>query len=124
VSALDLLTRFRRRPRPEGSRADDHVPAAEHAAQAGECDHVTPAAPTPSEPSQRREPKPATIRAPLTSAPRPVTPSAPASGKLAALTPALGRQKAGQALWAPHLLSASDRRQAEQILRELRDGHL
>ncbi|MGH3376008.1 MAG: hypothetical protein ACRDP6_14815 [Actinoallomurus sp.] len=43
--------------------------------------------------------------------------TSPRGGKLAALTPILGRQKAGQALWAPHLLTKDEQRQAEQILR-------
>lgn len=117
---LALLTRFRRTRRPPEPRPDDHVAAAVHAAPPGECDRTAPPAPTPPDASQRSEaePEPAKLTPYPALSPAPEGGSRP--GKLAALTPVLGRQKAGQALWAPQLLSASERRQAEQILSEFR----
>jgi hypothetical protein len=117
---LALLTRFRRTRRPPEPRPDDHVAAAVHAAPPGECDRVTPPAPTPPEASPHsaivpKPPEPA--RYPALS---PAAVTSPRGGKLDALTAVLGRQKAGQALWAPNRLTAAERQQAEQVLKRFR----
>jgi hypothetical protein len=101
MNASDLLAHLRHRS--AGTRPDDHVAAPTHTAPARRCDETNPPAPKPQEPPQRPAPTPAGGTRP---------------GKLAALTPALGRQKAGQALWAPSRLTPAERKIADRILKD------
>ncbi|MGI5223558.1 hypothetical protein [Actinoallomurus sp. CA-142502] len=77
-----------------------------------------PAAPPRPEVEPEAAPKPPEQLPHAAVSPAPA--DGPRPGKLAALTPVLGRRKAGQALWAAHLLTEDERRQAEEILRRFR----
>jgi hypothetical protein len=102
------------------------VPAPEPPAN----DHLRPAVKpvkvdaTPA--SIRVSPKPPDVPPRLAPAPdlSPTAPPArpvdgPRVSKLDALTPVLGRRKAGQALWAPEKLTRAERETADRVLKDL-----
>jgi hypothetical protein len=99
MNPADLLAHLRARSRPTRPSTDDHHTAAVHTADPDRPTEITTPAPKPPERPERAE-----------------HPRAP--GKLAALTPALGRQKAGQALWAPDRLTSAERKIADRVLKE------
>jgi hypothetical protein len=99
---------------PECPRNDHHATAV-RPVRVDESPRSIRVSPAPPEPSPRCEPTP--DLAPTAPPASPV--DGPRVSKLAALTPVLGRRKAGQALWAPEKLTPAERRTADRILQEL-----